>query len=176
MRSVSVGLRAGAFTAVGPDAQRALSDDLLLEFARALSQTRARRSEKTQSRHSLPKLVHRTKEWLARDDSGPKGVQQIARHFGVSTRHLYRAFREEVGTPPARYLKRHRMTKARFDLLSADPGETTVTDVAVSWGFWELGRFAVEYRSLFGETPSQTLRTYARSGARDAPGRRRGGD
>ena len=59
---------------------------------------------------------------------------------------------------PAKYLKRYRLTQARLRLRAADPVETTVTDVAVSWGFWELGRFAVDYRRLFGECPSQTLR------------------
>ena len=61
---------------------------------------------------------------------------------------------------PAKYLKRYRMTQSRLKLLAADPAELSVTGVANSWGFWELGRFAVEYRQLFGESPSQTLRTY----------------
>lgn len=58
---------------------------------------------------------------------------------------------------PARYLRMYRLTRARLELLDADPGATTVKNVAYSLGFWELGRFAVEYKKLFGESPSQTL-------------------
>ena len=163
MRAVSIALRAGVLVPDDPNVELALRDDLLLELARALARTRARRGERTRSRHVRPGLVPRTSEWLAQDARTPKSVPQIARHFGVSTRHLYRAFHEEVGIPPAKYLRRHRMTRARLDLLRADPAEATVTGVATSWGFWELGRFAVEYRRLFGEMPSQTLRTYVRS-------------
>jgi AraC family ethanolamine operon transcriptional activator len=45
----------------------------------------------------------------------------------------------------------------RRELRAAEPGTARVTDVAMRWGFWQLGRFAVEYRALFGERPSQTL-------------------
>jgi AraC-like DNA-binding protein len=66
---------------------------------------------------------------------------------------------------PAKYLKRYRMTQARLDLLGADPVSATVTQIATSWGFWELGRFAGEYRRLFEESPSETLQTFARDAA-----------
>jgi hypothetical protein len=59
------------------------------------------------------------------------------------------------------------MTLAWLTLLSADAEATTVTEVATDHDFWELGRFAVEYRKMFGEAPSVTLRRAPTSAAFD---------
>jgi AraC-like DNA-binding protein len=58
---------------------------------------------------------------------------------------------------PKRYLMLRRMGLARRALRAGATDKTTVTDVAMRYGFWQLGRFAVAYRSSFGETPSATL-------------------
>ena len=59
---------------------------------------------------------------------------------------------------PVRYLWLRRMYLARRALLLATPQTATVTQTAMDHGFWELGRFSTQYRSLFGEPPSATLR------------------
>jgi AraC-like DNA-binding protein len=50
-----------------------------------------------------------------------------------------------------------RMHLVRRALLSADRSKATVTSIVTDHGFWELGRFSVAYRALFGEAPSETL-------------------
>jgi transcriptional regulator GlxA family with amidase domain len=68
---------------------------------------------------------------------------------------------------PIRYLTLHRMHQVRYALLSADASNTTVTRVAMAHGFSELGRFSVEYRSFFYESPSETLSRLPQHNAQD---------
>ena len=77
---------------------------------------------------------------------------------GVSERTLRTAFEEYFGVGPTKYLKIRTLHEARKALRAADPFATSVTDIAVRFGIWEFGRFSHDYKTLFGELPSQTLR------------------
>jgi len=85
-------------------------------------------------------------------------VAELCAATGASDRTLRVCCQEHLGMSPMRYLWLRRMHLARRALRIADPGATTVTEIATSYGFWELGRFSVAYRSLFGEAPSAALR------------------
>ena len=87
----------------------------------------------------------------------PVAIADLCRAAGVTQRTLSRAFQAVRGKPPSRYLHDLRLTEVRDALLS-NSGSGSVTDIAMRFGFRELGRFAVDYRARFGESPSETLR------------------
>jgi AraC-like DNA-binding protein len=63
---------------------------------------------------------------------------------------------------PHRFLILRRLHLAHRALRNGEMPTTTVTGVATQFGFWELGRFSVGYKSIFAESPSATLRRKAR--------------
>ena len=103
-------------------------------------------------------LVTRITAFLRDHLSDPVSVADLSRMAGVSERTLRAAFHDVVGVSPKRYALMQRLQAAHQALRQADPQTTTVTDVAMTFGFFELGRFAGRYRHTFGEVPSQTLR------------------
>jgi AraC-like DNA-binding protein len=88
-------------------------------------------------------------------------MPEICEQIGISDRTLRLACQEQLGMSPTQYVIRRRMWSVRRALQKADPKVTHVTEIATEHGFWELGRFAVKYRQIFGETPSVTLRAAA---------------
>ena len=87
----------------------------------------------------------------------PYSAEGLARAVGVSARSLFRGFRRLRGYGPMEAVRRARLLRVRVDLLTAGP-DARVTDAAMRWGFFHLGRFANVYSDYFGELPSETRR------------------
>jgi AraC-like DNA-binding protein len=85
-------------------------------------------------------------------------VTDLCRAAAVSERALEYAFKEVMGLTPVAYLIRLRLHRVRQALLAATHGLTTVSAVALDWGFWHFGEFSRVYKDCFGELPSDTLR------------------
>jgi AraC-like DNA-binding protein len=94
----------------------------------------------------------------------PWSTAELARATGASARALQRAFERSCQPSPMMYLRRLRLHRVHAELAANSPDSVTVTMVAGRWGFVHLGRFASQYRQLFGETPSETLRAGGQRG------------
>jgi len=104
------------------------------------------------------RIVRRFEEALHANSNGSVYMSELCAAVGTSYSTLRDCCQEYFGMSPKQYLWLRRMHLARRDLCRADPEKTSVTEIATDYGFWELGRFAVAYRTLFGESPSTALR------------------
>jgi AraC family ethanolamine operon transcriptional activator len=106
---------------------------------------------------STVKLVRVVEDYLRSHSHRAVHVSELCSALTVSRRTLHRAFHDVLGIGPITFLRHYRLCLIHENLRRAVPGEVHVTDVATEFGFFELGRFAQLYLSLFGEYPSQTL-------------------
>jgi AraC family ethanolamine operon transcriptional activator len=109
--------------------------------------------------HQSQTLVVKTAEDYALSHADDRVyVTDLCRAAAVSERALEYAFKEVMGLTPMAYLVRLRLHRVRQALLAATHGTTTVSAVALDWGFWHFGDFSRAYKGCFGELPSDTLR------------------
>ena len=107
------------------------------------------------------RVMRRLEDVMMANPDEPLYMAELAAQVGTSYWTLRDCCLEYLGMSPKRYLWLRRMHLARRALRLADAERTTVTEIASDYGFWELGRFSVAYRSLFGESPSTALRRAA---------------
>jgi AraC-like DNA-binding protein len=138
------------------EVSRALEQQLIHLMIRCLTETETSKMSTGVLRHEI--IVARFEEFLEANPDQPLYLTEICAAIGVAERTLRVACEEHLGMGPIRYLSLRRMHLVRRALLRADPSTATVTRVATDHGFWELGRFSVAYRTLFGESPSESLR------------------
>ena len=138
-----------------PEVSRALEQQLIHLMVRCL--TEGASSNMTAGGHRHDMIIARFEEYMEANPNTPLYLPEICAALGTAERTLRIACEKRLGMGPIRYLALRRMHLVRRALLRAD-FTTTVTRVATDHGFWELGRFSVTYRKLFGESPSETLR------------------
>lgn len=106
------------------------------------------------------KIIREAEEYVKQLGSEPLRISQLCGKLNVSERSLQYAFQGAVDTSPLSYLKNLRLNQVRSALRNAEPDELRVMVAAQSQGFRHLGNFCLDYKQLFGETPSDTLRRH----------------
>jgi len=139
-----------------PEVVRALEQQLLHVMMRCLAESAGVESTTGTQQHNV--IVARFHQFLEANPDRAIYLAEICKSVGASERTLRTACEEQFGMGPVRYLTLRRMHLVHRALLRADASSATVTSIATGHGFWELGRFSVAYRALFGELPSETLR------------------
>jgi AraC-like DNA-binding protein len=146
-----------------PEVFRALENELIHVMVRCLADVAGLQTSSGGRRHDA--ILARFEEFLAANPNRPLYLTEICAAIGVAERTLRASCEEHLGMGPIRFLTLRRMHLAHHALVRADPLKSTVTRIVADHGFWELGRFSVTYRALFGESPSETLRRPAERNA-----------
>jgi AraC-like DNA-binding protein len=127
---------------------------LVSTFPNTLTESDARREESG----IMPTAVSRAILFMEDNAQSPITVLEIADAARLSTRGLQHAFRVVLHTTPMAQLRAIRLERVHLELVVADPSRgATVGGIATAWGFAHLGRFAQQYREVYGLSPSRTL-------------------
>jgi AraC family ethanolamine operon transcriptional activator len=116
-------------------------------------------SNQDESLRSVPQHKAYVRNAIAQAECSdrPLTAMELAMAVDVSQRTLNYAFQNVLDMTPCSYLQMHRLNAAHRELAVADPKVSTVTNIALKWGFNHAGRFSILYRKLFDEMPSETL-------------------
>jgi AraC-like DNA-binding protein len=138
-----------------PEVARALEQEMLHAIINCLTAIDASDNPKTRRHHAA--VMVRFEGALDKRIDQKLNMPALCAEIGVPERTLRMCCAEFLGVSPTRYLLLRRLNKVRWALRRADPSIASVAEIAQSHQFQELGRFAVTYRTTFGELPSTTL-------------------
>lgn len=150
-----------------PEAAANVDRTLLRFLARFSLDASPRRNRKRPLRVDRPSAFRSIFEFLRSLSSEPVYVEDLCRATGLPERTLRLLFLEQFGESPVRVLRSRRLCLVYAALLEPGVGLKQIRQVAESHGFWHMGQFSADYRSLLGERPSDTVRRARLLGIRD---------
>lgn len=140
-----------------PQVQRAMSSAIIGHLTEVL-QASNRAPLPTRSFAGRCQVVREATDYAMSHTSEPITVADLCEKLNISRRMLNYCFQDALDLNPVHYLRSLRLNGVRRELRDPDGGGQQIRDIAAKWGFWHMPRFAAEYRALFGELPSETIR------------------
>jgi AraC-like DNA-binding protein len=112
--------------------------------------------EETATERHHRDLLARFEDLLAAEAFRP--LADICAALDVAERSLRECCKEHLGMGPSAYRRLRAIQQVYRALRSGTSDGASVSEVARRHGFRQLGRLAADYRALYGELPSATLR------------------
>lgn len=103
-------------------------------------------------------VVRASREYLLAHPFDPVTVIDICQEFRISRRALQTCFLDVTGITPLAYLRALRLNEVKRILMREPRTQLSIGDAAAQFSFYHLSHFSAQYKSLFGELPSQTKR------------------
>jgi len=128
-------------------------------MARVLVSAQPQRHVKASFNRSR-QLIRKAEDFCGQHPDQPLHIGQLCRELGVSERTLRDTFNKLTDTSPLAFLKTQRLNQVYRELHDNDPGEVLIKQLAYTNGFFHLGHFSRDYKQLFGESPSETIKRY----------------
>jgi AraC-like DNA-binding protein len=135
---------------------RAIEHDIIYTLVKCL--TAGVEHEDTARRLHCAIIMNRLEDELATKHERKILIPELCEVIGVAERTLRNYCLDVLGIGPKQYFRLRRLNLLRVALQRADPETAKVSEIADRYGFSEFGRLAGFYRTIFGETPSATLR------------------
>ena len=102
------------------------------------------------------RLVDKAVEFMNNADLKNLSLSDVTNNVYTSQRTLENAFKTCLDITPKRFLINMRLNAIRKDLLNAQ-GNQNVQSIVKDYGITHMGNFSKSYRTLFEETPKESL-------------------
>lgn len=140
-------------------ARLGFEQELLEAYLDALHESHHRRQDKASLSVSRRYgALRKIRDHIISNRSTPIRLDDLCAASSMSRRGLEYVFNDCFGIGVNAFVRCQRLHGVRRKILATHPGPGQVKRIALDWGFWHLGRFAAEYRRMFGENPADTLR------------------
>ena len=108
-------------------------------------------------------IVKQAENYMMENLDKPLTLKDLCLALHISSRPIFYGFKEIFGITPMAYLKIYLLHGVRRLLKASDPEKTTVMEIARQFGFWSPGHFTRDYKTMFGELPSKTIKQFTRN-------------
>lgn len=140
-----------------PQTRKVIEQDIFNHLVLAINS--AAGCDQTVLAASRKSVVDKAKAYVLENHDEPITIPDLCLALNISRRTLQYSFESVLGINPVAYLRAIRLNRVRRALKENDAlTPMTVADIAARWGFWHLSKFSANYKAMFGELPSATLR------------------